>query len=159
MISEKTIDKVIGQFEAGEIDFENAVSEFGSSQPAILSYLLSDQEGALTDDERDFMLYLAVVIWRAIHQNGADAGKVTAPQVSEAEEVNWALMDAAKGKTFRDKLDMFFEDTDQEDLLAFIEDSLTLDEVDDGENGIHVTTEGIEPMFVTLKTVVDVLVV
>ena len=50
---------------------------------------------------------------------------------------------------------MFFENTQQEDLLAFIEDSLTPGEDDDEE--FPVTEEGAEAMFVMLKTVVDVL--
>ncbi len=157
MVSEKTIDQVVGQFEAGEADYDQAIREFGESQPAILSFLLSDQEGALSDDERDFLLYLAVVIWRSVGHAGPPSEKITAPEITEAEEANWALMDNAKGRTFRDRLDVFFENTPQEDLLAFIEDSLTLEEVDDGDEGIKITKEGVEPMFVVLKTVVDVL--
>ncbi len=157
MISEKTIDRVIGQFESEEADYEHTAREFADRQPAILSFLLSEQEGALTDDERDFMLYLAIVVWQSVEQEGPLTSPVAPKAVSDAEEINWDLMDKAKGRTFRDRLDIFFKNTDQEDLLAFIEDSLTLEEVEDGGEGISVTREGIEPMFVMLKTVVDVL--
>ncbi len=157
MISEKTIDQVIGQFEAEEAHYEQAILEFGESQPAVLSFLLSDQEGALADDERDFMLYLAVVIWQSVEHVGPSPEMISAPEINETEEANWAVMDKAKGRTFRDRLDVFFKNTPQEDLLAFIEDSLTLEEIDDGNEGIKITKEGVEPMFVVLKTVVDVL--
>jgi len=157
MVSEKIIDNVIDQFEAGKVDYEQAFQDFGKQQPAILSYLLSDHEGAFTDGERDFLLYLAVVIWQSIEASGLKPAKVNVPVINGAEEANWEMMSESKGKTFRDRLDVFFEDSPQEDLLAFIEDSLTLDEVNDGSEVVKVTEEGVEPMFVILKTVVDVL--
>ncbi|HFA47889.1 MAG TPA: hypothetical protein ENJ95_02585 [Bacteroidetes bacterium] len=155
MIPEKTIDHIIAQFEEGAIDYEQAVRDLGGRQPAVLSFLMADQEGALTDDERDFMLYLAVVIHRAVEAAGEEPLKASPEDVAEAEENNWAKMNQAKGRTFREQLDAFFKDTPQEDLLAFIEDSLTPDEED---KTLRVTKEGQEPMFVALKTVVDVLV-
>ncbi|MEZ4957357.1 MAG: hypothetical protein R2825_27620 [Saprospiraceae bacterium] len=157
MISEKTIDHIIGQFEDEVVDYETTAEEFADRQPAILSFLLSEQEGALTDDERDFMLYLAIVIWQSVEHISPIPSPIDPKKISDAEEANWGLMDKAKGLTFRDRLDVFFKNSPQEDLLAFIEDSLTLDEVEDGETGIQVTQEGAEPMFVMLKTVVDVL--
>ena len=158
MISEKTIDQIIGQFESDEIDYEATTQEFAERQPAILSFLLAEQEGALTEDERDFMIYLATIIWQAVEQVvGPVINKVSAAEVASREEANWAKLDHAKGRTFRDRLTIFFENTPQEDLLAFIEDSLTLDEVYDGAEGLQITAEGAEPIFIMLKTVVDVL--
>ncbi|MEO1259172.1 MAG: hypothetical protein AAFZ15_10265 [Bacteroidota bacterium] len=157
MISEKTIDQIIGQFEADEIDYEATAKEFAERQPAILSFLMAEQEGALTIDERDFMIYMATVIWQAVEHAGPVSTKVTAPEVATREEANWAKLEHAKGRTLRERLTIFFENTPQEDLLAFIEDSLTLDEVYDGAEGLQITAEGAEPMFVMLKTVVDVL--
>ncbi len=159
MISEKTIDRIVGQFEAEEIDYEAATREFAERQPGILSFLMSEQEGALTDDERDFMVYLAIVILRSVEHTGPARDVVVPKEISDAEEANWAILEQAKGRTFREHLDVFFNKTSQEDLLAFIEDSLTLDEVDDGSDGIQLTKDGVEPMFVMLKTVVDVLTV
>jgi len=60
-------------------------------------------------------------------------------------------MEANVGKKFRERLDEFFEETKQEDLLAFIEDAL----LDDEES--PVSKEGREPMFVTLKAVIDTI--
>ena len=157
MIPEKTIDHIIGQFELETIDYEDIAREFAEHQPAIMSFLMSEQEGALTDDERDFMIYLATVIWQSVEHHGPNTYKVPPKVVADAEEANWELLDHSKGRTFRDRMDVFFANTSQEDLLAFVEDSLTLDETDDGADGLQVTTEGIEPMFVMLKTVVDVL--
>ena len=157
MISENTIDRIIGQFEQAELDYESATEEFAKQQPAIMSFLFSEQDGVLTDNERNFMLYLAIVIWRSIEYIGPTHPLIDPKKISEAEEANWEKMDKAKGSSFRDRLDIFFKNTSQEDLLAFIEDSLTLDEITDDEADVVVTKEGVEPMFVMLKTVVDVL--
>ena len=48
-------------------------------------------------------------------------------------------------------MDVFFENYQQEDLLAFVEDSLI-----DDEDEI-VTKVGREPMFVALKSIIDCL--
>ena len=52
-------------------------------------------------------------------------------------------------KKFRERLDVFFQDYFQEDLLAFVEDSLSEEEEE------MVTKIGREPMFVALKTIID----
>lgn len=157
MVTEKTIDLIIGQFEADQIDYEQTARDFAEQQPAILSFLLSDQEGALTEDERDFTLYLATVIWRSVEHMGPSTDKVSAKRLSDAEEANWDLMGLTSGKNFRHRLDVFFNKTPQEDLLAFIEDSITPNEEGASEGSFPVTTEGAEPIFIALKTVVDVL--
>ena len=48
-------------------------------------------------------------------------------------------------------MDVFFEDYAQEDMLAFVEDNLVEDE------DSTITKEGREPIFVALKSVIDVL--
>ena len=51
-------------------------------------------------------------------------------EIEEIEEQNWTLLNETKAKGFREKLDAFFEDYPQEDLLAFVEDALVEDEDD-----------------------------
>jgi hypothetical protein len=63
------------------------------------------------------------------------------------------MLEPVKSKPFQHKADVFFKDYPQEDLLAFVEDALADDE--DSE----VTKEGREPMFVALKTIIDVFCV
>ena len=71
--------------------------------------------------------------------------------LENAEEQNWERLDGVTAKRFRDRMDIFFENYSQEDLLAFVEDNLVEDE------DSVVTKEGREPMFVALKSVIDVL--
>ena len=64
------------------------------------------------------------------------------------------MLENNTAKKFRDRLDPFFENTQQEDLVAFAEDAVTED-LDDPES--LVTKEGREPIFVALATMIDVL--
>jgi len=154
MIKEDTINSVLAQFEPGDVDYERAIREFSGRQPAIVSFLLADHEGALTDDEQEYLLYLATVIFRSTEAEEGAQAKIAPDVVSSAEEKNWDLLGTSKAGNFRERLNVFFEKTNQEDLLAFIEDSLVEDEEATEQ---VVTAEGREPMFVLLKTVVDVL--
>lgn len=158
MIKESTIEQVVEQFETQQVFYEKAVQDFARQQPALLSFLMSETEGVFSEDELDFMLYLAVVIHQSVEKDMAEElERVAEEDIALAEEANWAVMSEARGKDFREKLDVFFEKTTQEDLLAFVEDALTTGgEDEDGEN-VNLTPEGQEPMFVTLKTVIDVL--
>ena len=62
------------------------------------------------------------------------------------------FLETVKSNNSRDRMTVFFDDSDQEDLLAFVEDAL----VEDDEDSV-VTKEGREPIFVALKTVIDII--
>jgi hypothetical protein len=158
MIHESIIEKVVGQFESQQVSYEKAVQEFARQQPALLSFVMSETEGAYTEDELDFLLYLAIVIYKSIEKGvGEELDRVSEEEIIQAEEANWEIMSKSGGKAFRERLNPFFENSSQEDLLAFVEDSLTSGaENEDGED-VRLTPEGREPMFVTLKTMIDVL--
>ena len=148
-ISETIIDAIVEQLEVA--DFEKEVALFGKRQPALISYVFSEDFELLTQREREWMLYLMIVILYAIEREK----KVTLKSVSKkaleiAEERNLELLDGVSENRFRERMTVFFDDSEQEDLLAFVEDSL----VDDEDS--FITKEGREPMFVALKSVIDV---
>ena len=152
MISEAFIDAALEELEADERNYSAAFHEFGQRQPALLSYLFAEDVELLTQAERELMIFVAVVMYKAIEM--ADVRtlpKITDKQIGEAEEKNWELLENVTAKRFRERVDVFFEHTTQEDLLAFVEDLLTED-----EESVE-SREGREPVFVALKTVIDVL--
>ena len=79
---------------------------------------------------------------------------VSEQEIGEAEENNYEILEASTAKKFRDRLDLFFENTSQEDLLAFAEEAVLESEEDPDS---LVSKEGREPIFIALKTIVDVL--
>jgi hypothetical protein len=106
----------------------------------------------LTEDEKGYLQYLCLIAWRSITNVNGDIPEISEEQIGVAEEQNYELMEASTGKKFRDRLNVFFENTPQEDLLAFAEDAVLEDE-DDPE--ALVTKEGREMVFVAVKTLVD----
>ncbi len=151
-VSEEIIDAVVLNLETA--DFEQEVALFGEKQPALLGFILSEDFELLTNDERDWLLYLAWVIWRATEKVQEKTPPLSKNALEAAEEANWERLENVTAKRFRDRMTPFFEGYPQEDLLAFVEDNLTEDE-EDTENVI--TKEGREPMFVALKSIIDVL--
>ena len=151
MVSEQTIDKIVGLLETA--DFEQEVAHFSAQQPALIAYLFNEDFGLLTQDERAFMLYLTIVIYKSIEDEKGHIPPVKEINLEATEERNWTLLENVTAKRFRDRITIFFEKTTQEDLLAFIEDALT-----DDEDKL-ITPEGREPIFVALKSIVDVIFV
>jgi hypothetical protein len=147
-VSEAIIDSILERLETA--DFEKEIERLGKNQPAIMGYVFSEDFDLLTNDEREWMLYLMLVLWESV-EKVKNIPTLNKKAIEAAEERNWELLDAVTSPTFRDRMNVFFNDSEQEDLLAFIEDSL----VEDDDS--IVTKEGREPMFVALKSVVDVL--
>ena len=147
-VDENIIDEVIDQLELEEGAYELAVREMEEAQPVLSAYFWSENFELFTADERAYLQYLALIIWKAYITVNGSSVKISEEQISEAEEQNWARLEEVKSPVFRERAGIYF----QEDLLAFAEDAL----LDDDEDAI-VTKEGREPLFVTLKTVIDLL--
>jgi hypothetical protein len=154
-VSENIIDEVIEQFDEQTDDqYEQHMEAFSEAQPVIFSWLFSEQFELLNEDEQGYLHYLALILWQSVSKENPDLPEVSEEQIGEAEERNYEALEASVGKNFRDRLTPFFDETDQEDLLAFAEDAV-LDE--EGEPESLVTKEGREPIFIALKTMIDVL--
>ncbi len=157
-VSEEVIDKVVAALEAND-NYETEMESIRETQPTILAYLLSENFEVLTMGEKEYLLYLTLVIVNAAEHVNSGLPLVDQDALGEAEEENYGLLNASKERRFRDKLNVFFEDTPQEDLLAFAEDAIVLDDEneEEGEENFNVTKEGREPIFIALKSVIDVL--
>lgn len=151
-IPENIIDEVIERFEREPEAFETALRRMEEEQPVLLAWFFSEQFDLFTKEEREYIEYLALVVWYAVREVNGPRPVVNEMQISEAEDRNWERLEAEKSHKFRERVGIFFENYPQEDLLAFIEDALLDDEED-----LLVTKEGREALFVTLKSVVDLL--
>ncbi|NRB49729.1 MAG: hypothetical protein HRU41_18755 [Saprospiraceae bacterium] len=151
-VSEKIIDQVALSLEGSRGAYEEAVELLREEQPVVLAYLFNEELKIFTQGEKEYMLYLILVIWEAVKAVKPEGIPATSTDAFTAkEEKNWEILQAQKKRTFRDKLDAFFDQYPQEDLLAFVEDALVEDEEDDAV----VTKEGREAVFIILKTVID----
>lgn len=152
MVETYIIDEVTEELSASEKALEHTLDMMNQQQAVLLAYLFSENFEAFEENEREFILFLSSVIWKSIFRVWGSQDPITEVQIELAEEANWALIQSAKGQNFRDRLNVFFEENPaKEDLLAFVEDALLEDE------DSPVTEEGREPIFVSLKTIIDCL--
>jgi hypothetical protein len=156
-VSEEVIDAIIDELDAISDDqYEERMEAFAKAQPVIIAYLFDEENlHLLTEDERGFLQYLILIVWASIERVNGPGEPVSEDQIGEAEEKNYAVLEASTGKTFRDRVDPFFEGYSQEDLLAFIEEALLEDE---GDPDALLTKEGREPLFVAAKSLIDTLI-
>ena len=150
MIKEATIERVIERLEIGEDDFAQEIQDFAHAQPHLTAYLTNEENESFNDEERTLLLFGAIVIYQSVTDELTDPTLASEAMIEQAEEENYALM-PAKG-SLRDRFTPFFKESGEEELLAFIEDLLVAEEGDD-----TISKEAREPMFISLKTVVDVL--
>jgi hypothetical protein len=127
------------------------VTELSEIQPAVFAFLFTENTELFTEYEKEYLLFILLTLWQAIRTqiDVEDMDEIDSDELSLAEEKNWELLESITAKRFRDRLDVFFKDNKQTDLLAFVEDML-LDEEDE-----LLTKEGREPMFVILKSIID----
>lgn len=152
-----TIDKIIDELENLTDDqYEQRMEAFAAAQPVVVAYLFNDENfHLLSEDEKGFLHYLALIAWSAAVRVNGPQPAVSEETIGEAEEKNYAILEQSTGKTFRDRLNVFFDNYSQEDLLSFAEEAVLEDDDDDLDT--FVTKEGREPIFIVLKTVIDVL--
>jgi hypothetical protein len=151
-ISENTVDTVVAQLEADPNLYELWMAKYSEDQEAIFVFYQAENFSLLTTDEYDLMIFMTLVILESCHVEATEVAEVSMNTLEEKEEANWAIFQESKSKTFRDKVTPFFDNTDQEDLLAFVEDSLVVEEDEE-----IITTVGREVLFLTLCTVVQCL--
>ncbi len=150
LIKENIIDKVSFELDANEGNYNQVVKAMEKDAPFLLAYPFSEGFELLTDEERQYLLYLIMVIWKSVHTATGRFPTMAPEDISKAEEQNWEKLNQSKERRFHDRITPLFEDYPQEDLLAFAEDALAYDEEDN-----FITSEGREYMFVALKSVID----
>lgn len=154
MITEKQIEKVLDHMEDSEVSIADTVNDLETRHPALFSYIVSPQfSEVLNERERDYFHFLVVSIYMIINEYYLKGKEyvITEDELGDMEEKVWGLWEEGNDGDFHEKLDIFFEKTEEEDLLALIEDALieTEDEL--------ITAIGREPVFVALETIKEVL--
>ena len=150
MISEQAINAAVAWLDESDDHYEQTLQKLQAENPVLLSYHFSETFSACSRRQRQSALDLALVLYQAVKSEREQVPPVTEEQLSQAEERNWDLLqDGAKSRHFHERLDVFFEDSPQEELLAFLEDALS----DDSDG--WVTLEGREALYASLKSIVD----
>lgn len=122
------IEQALTYFEKDPEKYTEDVSAFVQTYPNILQYIYSDNFSLLSEDERHIFEYVSWVIIKAIEQAKQDLEDAEAESIGGMEEQHWKMLQETEKLPFRDRMTPFFEAYDEEEVLAFVEDSLEEDE-------------------------------
>ena len=154
MISEAAIDTSLARL-TDEAAVEEAMIELATTQGPYVQYLRTDTFSLLTEDERDYLQYLSLVIYSAITWEVERVPQLRGEDIERWEEQCWEWLEKSVGKPMSQRLDPFFAAIDEEELLAFAEDSLVDPEPEEGqEAGLFVTGPSRELGMVALAVLV-----
>ena len=154
-VSEQVIEEAMAAFELSEKTEKTVKKTFQENQQMLYTYLFSESFSFLKESEKEIFLYLALLVYKAFTEVNPELEPIAEVTIGQYEETNWENWNEASGKNFTEKLDTFFLNYPQEDLLALVEDSLIDDEEDD--DFFNFTKEGKEIMIIGLKTLIDSL--
>ncbi len=149
MVTEATIEEVLESFVNDREEYEESLSDLMDQQPPLLAFLAQESNDVLTEEEKDVLWYIILIIITSSRRFGISVGELSDTDLGNYEEFNWEVLQQQPKGTFREKITPFFEEYDQEDLLAFVEDTLELEE------DSPVTSVGRDVIFVSAKTVID----
>jgi len=149
-ISEDIIDQAATELSEIEGALEKTVEEVRNDHPVLLGYFFSENFKLFHEEEKEYAFYLFLVFYHSIKKGRPAIPTISENQLAASEEYNWGLMEGQKGD-FRSRLDTFFKDYPEEDLLAFLEDALTEDE------DLVVSATAREAIFISLKSLLDCL--
>lgn len=151
MVPEATIESVIAHYEKDRDAYVDALAEIMESQPALFAFLNQESVDILLEEEKDILWYITLIIYRSIEKTHSDMVEISDKILGENEEKNWTLFQEQPRGNFREKVTVFFQNYHEEDLLAFVEDSLEMDD------SSPITTVGREVIFMASKSVIDTL--
>ncbi len=153
LITEQQIERAVDWLETNDDSFENTLAQLKENQPMVLAYILSEHTHVLTKPEREYLLFLTISIWKSLElaEKIEEMEEIDEDIIGEIEEAQWELWSESRGKDFSSKLDIFFEETTQEELLAFVEDAL-----EEEGNEDWLTPEGREAIFIFMATLINV---
>lgn len=151
-VSEEIIDDVL-QLTDSDSEWERCVNTFVQEQPVIDAYLDQEDLTVLTQEERAYLFCTALVVWESIGR--VYSGRLPRIEMEElelTEEANVELLESQEGG-WDAWTDEIIENHEQPAIMGFIVDSIA----EDADEDMVISKESREVMFVTLKTVLDVL--
>jgi hypothetical protein len=149
MVSEKYIDQVIQKLNSAAL-YEERLRTIIETRQALVSYIESEGFEILNNEERDLFWYLTVLVYDSILEAGETIPEIDVKAIEAAEEKNYTALESDHMK-FSDMADLLFKDYPEEDLLAFIEDTVIPDEEQ------FPSPIGRKVIFISMKTIIDVL--
>lgn len=147
-ITELDIMNIMDELDQSEKKFINAQEELLKEHAAVSALATDEELSLLNDDEYDLFWFVIITIYLALKKHHTIV-PISIGEMEEIEERNWELLGENTIVPWRQRLDVFYEVTEQEDLLSFIEDSYESDE------DLKLAPATREVLFITSKSVMD----
>lgn len=144
MIPESTINTIVEQMENGS---NTEVNDNALDKHAVYLEYLEGDSSVLFDEEKEYLLGIVFVLLESIGIVIDDIESLVSH-----EEKNWEVIQS--NKQIKSAFDLFFDGYSEEDLLAYVEDSLSVNP-DEEEEFEFLTQVGIEFMVVKAKSIID----
>ncbi len=144
MIKEALIEEILEQIESEKFE-----DNFATAQAEYWHYLNSESFKGLSTPEHQLSYFISSVIFHAATASETELPDFDIEQFQQLEEQNWEERETHKN--WSAAKDAFFEEYEEEDLLAFVEDMLADEE---GE----LSDIAKEVIFITAKSYIDFLV-
>lgn len=134
------------------------VGEMRAEQPAAFQYLVSVGEDSINDDERQWLVFLGVTLWRIVKEAGLNPPPMTAETLDHAAKNTSGLISYLKGENSKEAADDFLQvlkDYPQPFLLNYVIGALNVAYEDE-----HcVRKENMTVLFFFMKILIDCLAV
>ncbi|NNE27130.1 MAG: hypothetical protein HKN09_09825 [Saprospiraceae bacterium] len=148
MIQERFIDEAVIALDQKGEHIEQSLMD---NQDDFIIYLNEEIFKVFTEEETQLLLFLVTVIHHAYFTQFGEIEPIDMDAFNANDDNNWKLRESFKN--WNQAKDAFFEQTNQEDALAFVEDMLA----EDGDDKIVVSDAVQEIIFITAKSFIDTL--
>ncbi|MEP7197038.1 MAG: hypothetical protein ABI851_11000 [Saprospiraceae bacterium] len=125
MITETQIDLIVEDFEKNQSKFETVLEEIDRDNAQLFDILLGSHAEVLNDEEMDYLIFLFVIIYKAISQNYSIL-KLEEEAIEIADEASWEIINDCVD--FTKSYDRIESEHSEKELLEFIFISLEEDE-------------------------------
>ncbi len=100
---------------------QEIIGVLSKSQPILLSYLMDAGEDVLSGQERELLLYIGIVIWKAMSLETQNLQGITEFTLEEAEVANLRMLEEleAAGESAGESIDMMLGGYNQSEVLRY----------------------------------------
>jgi hypothetical protein len=130
------------------------VHELGRKQPFLLTYLMATGHEILSEQEREALLFMGVMIWQILNGIYSDIAEITGDDLDKHEQKNIQMLEYLAGESesdFLDTVEKIMSKYHQPMLLRFIITKL----VAEPDRGIELSDDNMGMIVIYLKTVID----
>jgi hypothetical protein len=130
------------------------IHELGHKQPFLLTYLMATGNDILSEQEREALLFMGVMIWQILNGIYSDIDVITGENLENHEYKNIQMLEYLAGESesdFLDTVEKIMSKYQQPELLRFIISKLD----EEPDRGIELSDDNMGMIVIYLKTIID----